>query len=101
MRLPIISASGITASRVLILLTLPSLRVLSWTRSDCLATRRQQRIGRGKVPASFCASRTDPTSGGERLLTPIPHRTTVDLGLHFLGVALKLQRSRIAIEVNR
>ena len=53
MRLPIISASGITASRVLMLLTLPFLRILSWTRPDCLATRRQQRIGRGKVPAGL------------------------------------------------
>jgi hypothetical protein len=54
MRLPIISASGITASRVLILLTLPFLRILSWTRStDCLTTHRRQRIERGKVPAGL------------------------------------------------
>jgi hypothetical protein len=33
-----------------------------------------------------------------RLFSPISRGTTVDLGLHFFGVALKLERGRIAIE---
>ena len=33
-----------------------------------------------------------------RLLNPIRRRTPEDLGLHFFGVVLKLDRGRIAIE---
>jgi hypothetical protein len=37
---------------------------------------------------------------GEEVIDPILRRTTVDLGLHFFGVSLKLERGRIAIEDN-
>ena len=42
-----------------------------------------------------------PARLGEEVIDPDPRLTTMDLGLHFFGVALKLQRSRIAIEDNR
>jgi hypothetical protein len=42
----------------------------------------------------------EPFALARRLRTPIHHRTTLDLGLHFFGVALKLERGRIAIKDN-
>jgi hypothetical protein len=52
-----------------------------------------------------CANRHDPESAARldamSLLLPlILRRTTVDLGLYFFGISLKLERGRIAIEDN-
>jgi hypothetical protein len=51
-----------------------------------------------------CANRHDPESAARldamSLLPLILRRTTVDLGLYFFGISLKLERGRIAIEDN-
>jgi hypothetical protein len=40
-------------------------------------------------------SDSEPFTMATRLLTPIRRRSTVDLSLHFFGVALKLERGRL------
>ncbi len=44
--------------------------------------------------------RDQPFAMARRLLNPIRRRTPEDLGLHFFGVLLKLERGRIALEDN-
>ena len=63
-------------------------------------SHREQAIARPGVWAATSTSVIGAIRQARRLLTPIPRRTTVDLGLHFFGVSLKLERGRIAIEDN-